>query len=183
MTSLVHLASRVYGTPLLIARAKLDTLLAVLGPRIGLAPIEMNLPAVAPTISEPVPTMPGIAVIPIHGTLVRRALGLDAMSGLTSYARIAADLDAALASPDVVGILLDIDYQGAARILAVFADSARLVFILPPSLAVLESRLRGRQTDSEDVITTRLNKARHEVGQYPMYHYLVLNRELRRKLR
>ncbi len=112
MTSLVHLASRVYGTPLLIARAKLDTLLAVLGPCIGLAPIEMNLPAVAPTASEPVPTMPGIAVIPIHGTLVRRALGLDAMSGLTSYARIAADLDAALASPDVAGILLDIDSPG-----------------------------------------------------------------------
>lgn len=38
MTSLVHLASRLYGTPLLIARAKLDTILAVLGPRIGLAP-------------------------------------------------------------------------------------------------------------------------------------------------
>lgn len=75
-------------------------------------------------------------------------------------------------------ILLDIDYQGAARILEAFADSARLVFILPPSLAVLEARLRGRQTDSEDVITTRLHKARHELSQYPMYHYLVLNREL-----
>ena len=112
MTSLVHLASRVYGTPLLIARAKLDTLLAVLGPRIGLAPTELALPAVTPTASDPVPTVPGIAIIPIHGTLVRRALGLDAMSGLTSYARIAADLDAALASPDVVGILLDIDSPG-----------------------------------------------------------------------
>jgi len=112
MTSLVHLASRLYGTPLLIARAKLDTILAVLGPRIGLAPVELALPPVAPTASDPVPTMPGIAVIPIHGTLVRRALGLDAMSGLTAYARIAADLDAALASPDVAGILLDIDSPG-----------------------------------------------------------------------
>jgi capsid assembly protease len=117
MTSLVHLASRLYGTPLLIARAKLDTILAVLGPRIGLAPVEtasigLALPTAAPMASDPVPTMPGIAVIPIHGTLVRRALGLDAMSGLTSYARIAADLDAALASPDVAGILLDIDSPG-----------------------------------------------------------------------
>jgi signal peptide peptidase SppA len=112
MTSLVHLASRVYGTPLLIARAKLDTLLAVLGPRIGLAPIELTLPAIVPTASESAPTLPGIAVIPIHGTLVRRTVGLEAESGLTSYTRIAADIDAALANPAVAGILLDIDSPG-----------------------------------------------------------------------
>ncbi|MFZ5635055.1 MAG: S49 family peptidase [Pseudomonadota bacterium] len=117
MTSLVHLASRLYGTPLLIARAKLDTILAVLGSRIGLAPIEtasigLVLPADAPMASDPMPTVPGIAIIPIHGTLVRRAIGLDAASGLTSYTRIAADLDAALAAPEVAGILLDIDSPG-----------------------------------------------------------------------
>ena len=112
MTSLVHLASRLYGTPLLIARAKLDTILAVLGPRIGLMHTELAVPITVPMQSEPMPSMPGIAVIPIHGTLVRRAVGLDAASGLTSYARIAADIDAALASPDVAGILLDIDSPG-----------------------------------------------------------------------
>ena len=112
MTSLVHLASRLYGTPLLIARAKLDTLLAVLGPRIGLAHTDLALPAITPTSQAPTPSMPGIAIIPIHGTLVRRALGLEAASGLTSYARIAADLDAALAAPEVAGILLDIDSPG-----------------------------------------------------------------------
>ncbi len=114
MTALVHLASRLYGTPLLIARAKLDTILAVLGPRIGLAPTELALPVVVPTAAEaePGPTAPGIAVIPIHGTLVRRAIGLEAASGLTSYTRIAADLDAALAAPEVAGILLDIDSPG-----------------------------------------------------------------------
>ena len=114
MTALVHLASRLYGTPLLIARAKLDTILAVLGPRIGLAPTELALPVIVPEASEPEPgpTAPGIAVIPIHGTLVRRAIGLDAASGLTSYTRIAADLDAALAAPEVAGILLDIDSPG-----------------------------------------------------------------------
>ena len=112
MTSLVHLASRLYGTPLLIARAKLDTILAVLGPRIGLMHSELAVPITVPTQSEPMPSVPGIAVIPIHGTLVRRAVGLDAASGLTSYARIAADLDAALASPDVAGILFDVDSPG-----------------------------------------------------------------------
>ena len=112
MTSLVHLASRLYGTPLLIARAKLDTILAVLGPRIGLMHTELAVPVAVPVRPEPMPSMPGIAVIPIHGTLVRRAVGLDAASGLTSYARIAADIDAALASPDVSGLLLDIDSPG-----------------------------------------------------------------------
>jgi len=112
MTALVHLASRLYGTPLLIARAKLDTILAVLGPRIGLAHTDLALPMIAPSTQAPTPSMPGIAIIPIHGTLVRRALGLEAASGLTSYARIAADLDAALAAPDVTGILLDIDSPG-----------------------------------------------------------------------
>ena len=112
MTSLVHLASRLYGTPLLIALAKLDTILAVLGPRIGLMPTELAMPITVPTQSEPLPSMPGIAVIPIHGTLVRRAVGLDAASGLTSYARIAADIDAALAAPEVAGVLLDIDSPG-----------------------------------------------------------------------
>jgi signal peptide peptidase SppA len=112
MTSLVHLASRLYGTPLLIARAKLDTILAVLGPRVGLLHTELAVPITVPMQSEPMPSMPGIAVIPIHGTLVRRAVGLDAASGLTSYARIAADIDAALAAPEVAGILLEIDSPG-----------------------------------------------------------------------
>ncbi len=112
MTSLVHLASRVYGTPLLIARAKLDTLLAVLGPRIGLVSAELTLPMTVPPPEAPPSSPPGIAIIPIHGTLVRRTVGLEAESGLTSYTRIAADIDAAIANPAVAGILLDIDSPG-----------------------------------------------------------------------
>jgi signal peptide peptidase SppA len=51
-------------------------------------------------------------VIPVHGTLVRRALGMEAASGLTSYGEISAMLDAALADPSVTGILLDVDSPG-----------------------------------------------------------------------
>ena len=114
MTSLVHVASRLYGTPLLIARAKLDTLLAVLGPRIGLVSADLALPVAMqpPPLEAPPPSPPGIAIVPIHGTLVRRTVGLEAESGLTSYTRIAADIDAALANPAVAGILLDIDSPG-----------------------------------------------------------------------
>ncbi|MBU2769638.1 S49 family peptidase, partial [Acidithiobacillus caldus] len=77
---LVHLASRLYGTPLLIARSKLDVILSVLGPRIGLPDVEAAVPAVMPASPE-VAAPPGITVIPIHGTLVRRTLGLEAASG------------------------------------------------------------------------------------------------------
>ena len=112
MIPLPHLASRLYDTPLLIHRPKLDVILAVLGERIGLPQAAIgNLPTPAAK-PEPAPAPGGIAVIPIYGTLVRRAMGLEAESGLTSYQQIADALDAALASPQVSGILLDVDSPG-----------------------------------------------------------------------
>ncbi len=107
---LPHLASRLFGTPLLVHRAKLDVILAVMGERLGLAvpAVDLALPAPKPATATPA----GIAVIPIHGTLVKRSLGLEAASGLTSYGEIAAMLDSALADPQVSGILLDIDSPG-----------------------------------------------------------------------
>jgi len=108
---LPHLASRLYGTPLLIARPKLDVILAVLGSRIGLPDLDMAMPLPAP---HPVTSsnQAGIAVIPVVGTLVRRAMGIEAASGLMSYGEIEARLDAALADPQVAGILLDLDSPG-----------------------------------------------------------------------
>jgi signal peptide peptidase SppA len=107
---LPHFASRLFGTPLLVHRAKLDVILAVMGERLGLAvpAVDLALPPPKPATATPA----GIAVIPIHGTLVKRSLGLEAASGLTSYGEIAAMLDSALADPQVSGILLDIDSPG-----------------------------------------------------------------------
>lgn len=107
---LPHLASRLYGTPLLVARSKLEIILAVLGERIGWPEPQTALPVPSPRTQPDAP--PGIAVIPIYGTLVRRALGLEAASGLTSYGEIGATLEAALADPAVTGILLDVDSPG-----------------------------------------------------------------------
>lgn len=107
---LPHLASRLYGTPLLLARAKLDIVLAVLGDRIGWPEPHTALTIPPPRTLPDAP--PGLAVIPVYGTLVRRALGLDAASGLTSYGEIGAMLEAALADPAVAGILLDLDSPG-----------------------------------------------------------------------
>lgn len=110
---LPHLASRLYGTPLLLARTKLDIILSVLGSRVGW-PIQSEL-ALPPSRASPsgqnmVAT--GIAVVPVHGSLVRRSMGIDAASGLTSYGDIASMLDAAVADAAVSGILLDIDSPG-----------------------------------------------------------------------
>jgi signal peptide peptidase SppA len=111
---MTYLASRLFGTPLLIHRPKLDVILSVVGQRIGMMdppampPIDMAMYQRPPAAAAP----EGIAVIPIHGSLVKRSLGMEAASGLTSYGEIAAMLDAALADPQVSGILLDIDSPG-----------------------------------------------------------------------
>ena len=107
---LPHLASRLFGTPLLVHRAKLDVILAVLGDRLNIQPPAADMVQPGPR-NMPSGT-PGIAVIPVHGTLVKRTAGLDAASGLTSYTEIAAMLDSALTDPQVAGILLDIDSPG-----------------------------------------------------------------------
>ena len=113
---LPHLASRIFGTPLLVHRAKLDVILSALGPRLGIdSPIPADTPELLASVPAPRPNMQGavgIAVIPIHGTLVKRTLGLEAASGLTSYQDIGVMLDAALADPSVTGILLDVDSPG-----------------------------------------------------------------------
>lgn len=107
---LPHIAARLYGTPLLINRAKLDVIMSVLGNRIGGSDINMVAPLPArrdqPTSSS------GIAVIPVQGTLVKRTLGLEAASGLTSYGEIQTLLAAAVSDPSVRGILLDVDSPG-----------------------------------------------------------------------
>lgn len=111
MNVLPHVAARLFGAPLLIHRPKLDVILAVLGPRVGLTDLAAPVGYAPPDRTTP-STNPTIAVIPIHGTLVRRTVGLEAESGLASYAAIAGQLDAALANPNTAAILLDIDSPG-----------------------------------------------------------------------
>ncbi|WP_425219211.1 S49 family peptidase [Ralstonia solanacearum] len=111
MTLLPHLATRLFGVPLAIDRPKLDVILSVLGPRVGLA--DLAPPGdYTPPPRGPARSHAQIAVIPIHGTLVRRTVGLEAESGLVSYTAIGDQLDAALADPGVAAILLDVDSPG-----------------------------------------------------------------------
>ena len=71
-------------------------------------------------------------------------------------------------------LLFDIDYQGAKKLKKKWKN-ATSVFILPPSMESLEDRLRGRKTDSEEVIQTRLRNARQEIAQYKLFDYLLVN--------
>ncbi len=76
-------------------------------------------------------------------------------------------------------VLLDIDVQGARQVRASGIDAVFL-FVLPPSDSELERRLRGRGTDSDDVIAGRLGIARREMSEAPWFDYLVINDDLDR---
>jgi len=71
-------------------------------------------------------------------------------------------------------VILEIDWQGAQQIRHLRPDCVS-VFIVPPSLAILRSRLNGRGQDAEDVIERRLREASDECSHYPEYDYLVVN--------
>ena len=73
-------------------------------------------------------------------------------------------------------VLLEIDVQGALSVVERFPD-AITIFLQPPSLDVLEKRLRGRRTESEEAIQRRLAQARHELELAPCYRYQVTNEE------
>ena len=74
-------------------------------------------------------------------------------------------------------LILDIDVQGAAQ-LKQRLDQAVSIFILPPSRQVLESRLRNRSSDSDEVIQRRLEEASNEIEEYGKYDYLLINDNL-----
>ena len=75
-------------------------------------------------------------------------------------------------------LLLDIDVQGARQMKERYGIDAVAVFVLPPSEAELERRLRTRATDSDEVIRRRLERARAEMDQYRSYDYYLINRDV-----
>jgi signal peptide peptidase SppA len=115
-----HLAARIFNQPLLIDPRKLDAILTALGPRLELAPLVTEDDEYSDSeYSSPLTksrqlavTSNGVAVIPIHGTLVKRGSYLASPSGLVSYADIRAQLDQALSDRSCKSILLDVDSPG-----------------------------------------------------------------------
>ena len=74
-------------------------------------------------------------------------------------------------------VIMDIDVQGSMRMKDEMPDCTT-IFILPPSMATLEKRLRDRGTDEEEVIQRRLNNARGEVKMADRYDYILVNQDL-----
>ena len=73
--------------------------------------------------------------------------------------------------------LLEIDVEGALRVMELYPDAVT-IFLKPPSMEVLEQRLRDRKTDAEAVIQRRLEKARDELAYVNRYRYQVVNHDL-----
>ena len=73
--------------------------------------------------------------------------------------------------------LFDIDWQGTQQLYQKDQQDVVRVFILPPSIAELERRLRSRGTDSEDVIAARMERARSEISHWDAYDYVVINED------
>lgn len=75
--------------------------------------------------------------------------------------------------------LFDIDWQGGQQIRnSVLGKDVVSIFILPPSIAELESRLRGRGQDSAEVIAGRMAKSQAEISHWAEYDYVLVNREI-----
>ena len=81
-----------------------------------------------------------------------------------------------------IDVLLEIDVQGAMQVRKRFEDSVS-IFILPPSMTVLRSRLQTRASDTPEEIQRRLHKVKEEVWSYREYAYIVRNEDLDKSLR
>ena len=75
-------------------------------------------------------------------------------------------------------VLFDIDWQGAQQLDQVAGEDVVKVFILPPSRAELERRLRARNQDPEGVVQKRMAKADAEISHWAEYDYVIVNYEL-----
>lgn len=75
-------------------------------------------------------------------------------------------------------IVLNIDIQGASQVKK-RCPEAVLIFILPPSIGILEQRLRNRKSDTEDEILKRLQLAKTEISKIDNYDYVVVNKDIK----
>lgn len=93
------------------------------------------------------------------------------------YGTPRAPVEAALAAGR--DVIFDVDWQGAQQIAnSALADSVVSVFILPPSIAALEARLRSRGQDAPEVIAGRMARSRDEISHWEAYDYVLVNETL-----
>jgi guanylate kinase len=111
-----------------------------------------------------------------RGMLERNELAEWATVHGNLYGTPSKALEAALAAGK--DVLLDIDTQGAAQLRQRYREAV-LIFIVAPSIAELEQRLRERGADAERDIARRLARAREEIKLWRTYDYLIINRDVK----
>jgi guanylate kinase len=79
---------------------------------------------------------------------------------------------------DGKAVIFDVDVVGGLNIKRIFGEHALAVFVQPPSYEILEERLRGRSTESEEKINMRLAKAKQELSRVSEFDYVLLNDDL-----
>ncbi len=79
-------------------------------------------------------------------------------------------------------IIFDIDWQGTQQLKQKLVNDLVTVFILPPTRGALETRLRARQQDPDDVIRERMKRASNEISHYSEYDYVIINHDLERSI-
>ncbi len=77
-------------------------------------------------------------------------------------------------------VLFDIDYQGTQQVKAKAGEDVVTIFILPPSMKELKSRLERRAEDSGEAIASRLANAANEIRRWPLYDYVLINDDLQK---
>lgn len=93
------------------------------------------------------------------------------------YGTARSEIGRAQAEGNCHGMIFDIDYQGARQIRATVPEVVG-IFILPPSMDELLRRLRGRASETEDVVARRFSVAMREIEHYALFDYVVVNDEL-----
>lgn len=91
------------------------------------------------------------------------------------YGTPRAPVEAALAEGR--DLLFDIDWQGTRQLCESLPEDVVSVFILPPSMAELERRLRARRLDDDTTVTRRMGRAAAEIAHWDEYGYVVVNRD------
>jgi guanylate kinase len=96
------------------------------------------------------------------------------------YGTPRAEVEAALAAGR--DVLFDIDWQGTQQLKEKMRDDLVSIFILPPSHAELERRLRARASESDEVVAGRMAKAADEISHWPEYDYIIVNIDIDKAL-
>lgn len=94
----------------------------------------------------------------------------------TCYGTLRSEMERIWAKGNV--IVFDVDVLGGINLKKIFGEDACSIFVQPPSIEELERRLRGRATDSEEVIAKRVAKAEFELSKAPEFDHVVVNDNL-----